>query len=156
MTSPDNKCGNCTQCCRLLAVTELNKPKNTRCTHCHVGVGCRIYHARPESCQAFKCLWLQTQDTHLPFPLYLRPDKSKVVLHTTPDEKNIVAKVDPGTPMAWMEKGIGNVLATLSEKLLVLIDNGKKTWVIQNHGIREVKMSVADETGTEHFERYVT
>jgi len=77
-------------------------------------------------------------------------------LHTTPDEKNIVAKVDPGTPMAWMEKGIGNVLATLSEKLLVLIDNGKKTWVIQNHGIREVKMSVADETGTEHFERYVT
>jgi len=76
-------------------------------------------------------------------------------MHTTPDEKNIVAKVDPGIPMAWMEKGIGNVLASLSEKLLVLIDNGKQSWVIQNHGIREVKMSVADETGTEHFEGYV-
>lgn len=73
----------------------------------------------------------------------------------TPDEKNIVAKVDPGRPMAWLERGIGSALAKLSESLLVLVDNGKQYWVINKHGIKEVRMSVADETGTEHFEGYV-
>ncbi len=149
-------CGTCTQCCRLLAVTELKKPKNTRCAHCNVGVGCKIYEDRPESCISFKCIWLQTQGTGLALPLALRPDKSKVVLHTTPDEKNIVAKVDPDMPMAWMNRGISDMLSKFSEKLLVLVDNGKQYWVIQNRGIREVKMSTADEAGTERFEGYVT
>lgn len=149
-------CGNCTMCCKLLAVTELGKLKNTQCEHCDVGVGCKIYDDRPVSCGGFSCLWLQTQDKALKkLPLSLRPDKSKVVIHATPDEKNVVAKVDPTSPLAWMEKGISILLASLSENCLVLVDNGKQNWLIENRGIREVKMSVADEKGEEHFEGYV-
>jgi Fe-S-cluster containining protein len=153
--SPDNKCGTCTQCCRILAVTELQKPKNTLCQHCHVGIGCKIYDDRPASCRSFRCLWLQMQDSAPRMPLSMRPDKCKVVLHTTPDEKNIVAKVDPNYPMAWQEKEMAALLTQMSDKVFVLVDNGKRYWLVRNRDAREVRMSTADETGTEYFEGYV-
>ena len=149
-------CGTCTMCCKLLGITELKKPKNKLCEHCSIGVGCKIYHERPESCRAFKCIWLQTQILGRDaFPLSMRPDKSKVVLHLTPDEKNVVAKVDPNYPLAWTKKGISDALAVFSDKFLVLIDNGKRYWVIEKRGVREIRMSVADADGIEHFEGYV-
>src|SRR5882724_2041221 len=62
MSNPDNKCGTCTMCCKLLFVNELKKPKNTWCEHCAIGTGCKVYQDRPASCAGFKCLWLQSQE----------------------------------------------------------------------------------------------
>ena len=148
-------CGDCTQCCRIMAVSELQKPKNTLCGHCDVGKGCRIYQDRPTSCQSFRCLWLQAQDSFPPLPLNLRPDKSKVVLHVSADEKSIVAKVDPKYPNAWKEKGIGLMLGTLSEKCFVLVDNGRQYWLLRNGEAKEARMTVADAEGNETFLGYV-
>ena len=41
----------CTACCKILKIRELNKPANTWCKHCNIGVGCGIYDSRPESIQ---------------------------------------------------------------------------------------------------------
>ncbi|MDB5386590.1 MAG: zinc/iron-chelating protein [Planctomycetaceae bacterium] len=51
-------CGDCTACCTVLAVTELNKPMRLSCSHiCRDG--CRIYLDRPTGCRQFNCLWLR-------------------------------------------------------------------------------------------------
>jgi hypothetical protein len=88
-------------------------------------------------------------------PLQQRPDKSKVVLHTTPDEKAVIAKVDPNYPDAWKWKGIGILLGLLSEKVLVLVDNGKQYWLLEKGQAKEVRMSEPDKDGIEHFEGYI-
>lgn len=147
-------CGKCTMCCKLMAVTELDKPKFVQCDHCSIGVGCHIYEARPLGCQAFKCIWLQTQGTAHPLPMQMRPDKSKVVLHTTPDEKAICAKVDPNYPDAWKWKEIGKILGLLSMKGLVLVDNSKEYWLLRQGQAEQVVMSAPDKDGIEHFEGF--
>ena len=50
-------CGNCTACCRPMAVVELFKSVGVWCPHCEQGVGCRVYQNRPLSCGNFQCLW---------------------------------------------------------------------------------------------------
>jgi hypothetical protein len=88
-------------------------------------------------------------------PLQQRPDKCKVVLHTTPDEKSVVAKVDPNYPDAWRWKGIGLLLGEISQKILVLVDNGKQYWLLERGQAKQIRMSNPDEDGVEHFEGYV-
>ena len=67
-------CGGCTACCKTHGVAELKKQGGTICPHCNIGSGCRIYEERPESCQVFRCSWLQG----LGLDEY-RPDKTGVV-----------------------------------------------------------------------------
>ncbi len=138
-----------------MAVAALKKPKNALCEHCNVGVGCKIYHDRPTDCQAFRCLWLQTQTGGVALPLNVRPDKSKVVLHASSDGKSIIAKVDPNYPNAWKEKSIGLMLGTMAEKCYVLVDNGKEYFLLKDGRARKARMSVADEEGSENFLGYI-
>src|SRR5436305_14221849 len=42
-------CGDCTLCCKLLSITELEKPIGKWCPHCEIGKGCKIYDCRPQS-----------------------------------------------------------------------------------------------------------
>src|SRR5262245_23362328 len=83
-------------CCKLIAVDELNRPKDAWCRLCDVGKGCTIYPERPPSCQEFKCLWLQGIG-----PDSIRPDRSKVVMAATKDDKEVHMHVDPNRPDAW-------------------------------------------------------
>src|SRR5262245_34979797 len=53
------QCGDCSLCCKLLNIDELNKPANTWCQHCRPGKGgCSIYADRPPDCRTFACGWL--------------------------------------------------------------------------------------------------
>jgi len=151
MSSPENKCGTCTMCCKLLFVNELKKPKNTWCEHCDIGVGCKVYQDRPSSCAGFKCLWLQSQESLSKMSAQLRPDKCKVVLHSSSDEKNVIARVDPNYPNAWREKYIGLLLGTLAERYFVLVDNGREHWVLKDGQANQARMSPIDEDGNETF-----
>lgn len=75
-------CGECTLCCKLLPVRELEKPANTRCQH-QCSKGCKVYHTAemPVSCKVWNCRWLVNDDTHdLP-----RPDRCGYVIDTMPD-----------------------------------------------------------------------
>lgn len=77
MLTPGRQCGNCTACCKTLAVRELHKAANEWCAHCTKGVGCQTYTVRPQECRDFECAWLQgaLKDGD-------RPDKLRAVLWT--------------------------------------------------------------------------
>lgn len=151
-------CGDCTMCCKLMGVKELDKPKNVMCTNCKKGVGCTIYDTRPESCSGFRCVWLQTQameKVDRRMGLDTRPDKCKVVLHTSPDGHSLIAKVDPAHPFAWREGRIAGMIGVISTTLKVLVEVGGKYWLVDKQNAREVRMSAPDENGMETFEGYV-
>jgi len=73
-----NKCGECTVCCNVFAIPQLNKPKNTKCSHCDGG--CSIYSERPQPCKDFACAWLVGSWNES-----LRPDKSGIMIQNTVD-----------------------------------------------------------------------
>jgi uncharacterized protein len=103
-------CGDCTLCCTLLHVKELEKPSHTKCVHLIQGIatrpGCSVYHKRPQSCKDFECLWLQEDD----MPPELRPDRSHVVLWVTSNSEIIIASVDPQYPLAYKQGEMGRLL----------------------------------------------
>jgi len=74
-----NECGDCTACCEVLPIKELNKPKNTMCSDC-TGSGCGIYEKRPQVCKDYQCIYTQSN-----MPEELRPDKSGVILEYLKD-----------------------------------------------------------------------
>ena len=92
--SAKKACGDCTLCCKVMAIEELAKPADSWCPHCKPGRGCLIYAARPAECRTFSCLWLidDRLDQHW------KPTGSKLVLTTSPD--GIEIRCDPGFPDA--------------------------------------------------------
>jgi hypothetical protein len=69
-------CGDCTFCCRPMAIEELQKPVGVLCQHCQPGVGCKIYLDRPPSCVSFECAWLTSDQ----IPEDWRPDKIRAMV----------------------------------------------------------------------------
>lgn len=69
-------CGDCTACCEVFRIDELEKPKGVLCTHCDKG--CTIYEQRPKVCQDFKCGYLVND-----WREELRPDKCGVIINNT-------------------------------------------------------------------------
>lgn len=80
-----------------MAVPQLDKPRGAWCQHCHIGVGCKIYEARPEVCRGYPCLWNMQHK----LPDDLRPDRIKVVFESLTSSRTCLAIVDPDQPDAW-------------------------------------------------------
>jgi hypothetical protein len=91
----DRACGDCTLCCKVMAIETLDKPAGDWCFHCEPGKRCRIYDDRPSECRAFNCLWLL--DPRL--GTHCRPSISGLVLTTSDD--GIEIRCDPDRPDAW-------------------------------------------------------
>ena len=102
MTAPGSSaraCGDCTLCCKLLGIDELDKPAGQWCAHCAVGRGCAIYESRPEPCRTFLC-------GYLTWPVageHWFPVRSKMILASAFGGKRLAVHVDPGRPNAWRE-----------------------------------------------------
>jgi hypothetical protein len=97
-SSAKRQCGDCTLCCKVMAIEAFAKPVNSWCPHCKPGRGCAIYADRPAECASFGCLWLVNDllDAHW------KPDKSRFVLTTSDD--GIEVRCDPGYPDAWRKE----------------------------------------------------
>jgi hypothetical protein len=122
-----HSCDGCTACCKILKIRELNKPANTWCAHCNIGVGCGIYDARPESCRAYECVWLQSQRGGKPLPLELRPDSSRVVIGVANGGDDLVLYVNPDRPDAWKRGGIASFVAEMRAKgFAILVSCGEE------------------------------
>lgn len=106
------ECGDCTLCCKLLGVKELNKPAHEWCKHCDIGKGCRIYTQRPNECQNFTCMWWAGMT-----PEELKPDKVHAVFTMTGDK--ITVDVDKHRKDV-IEKGV------VKEYVDLLLKNGKR------------------------------
>ncbi len=52
----DRVCGDCTACCTVMGVAELNKATYQPCPH-NCG-SCAIYDSRPRTCRSYCCDWL--------------------------------------------------------------------------------------------------
>src|SRR5512140_165049 len=91
-------CGDCSLCCKVMAIEALTKPVGSWCPHCKPGHGCQIYPDRPRECRSFSCLWLVNDllDQHW------KPSKSRFVLTTSED--GIEVRCDPGFPDAWRKE----------------------------------------------------
>jgi hypothetical protein len=77
------KCGDCTLCCKLLAVPPLDKVAGERCKYQRHSKGCTVYHTRkmPRACGFWNCRWLVGDDT----ADQSRPDRSHIVIDIMPD-----------------------------------------------------------------------
>jgi hypothetical protein len=84
-------------CCKILGITELQKPVGKWCPHCDIGKGCKIYDQRPDECRTFLCGWLI--DDRL--SEVWKPDRSKIVLTSGRDGNSMEIRCDPGLPTAW-------------------------------------------------------
>jgi hypothetical protein len=89
------RCGQCTLCCKLVPVSEIDQPANQRCVHQRSFKGCAIYANRPTTCRLWSCVWLTGDD-----PALSRPDLVHYVIDPMPDF--VTAKPDDGTaPMRF-------------------------------------------------------
>lgn len=110
-----NDCGECTLCCKVMAVMDLDppKPRNDLCRFCEENAGCSVYAGRPESCRVFDCVWLQAQEkkaTRLIFRGNLRPDRCHVLFVPLRGEhEGISVHVDPDYPMAWQGRAVRSI-----------------------------------------------
>jgi hypothetical protein len=98
MTGDAKTCGDCTLCCKVMAIEALAKPLSSWCPHCKPGRGCQIYADRPAECRTFSCLWLVNDQ----LGKHWKPNKSKLVLTTSED--GIEVRCDPGFPDAWRKE----------------------------------------------------
>ena len=69
------ECGDCTLCCMVLPIHQVQSPPSVMCQHCTIESKCNIYDTRPEACKNFNCEWIldETMSDDL------RPDKTGVI-----------------------------------------------------------------------------
>lgn len=108
-----NHCGACSMCCKYMAIPLLGKEDGQMCRFCDKPNGCTIYKDRPEVCQTFKCLWLETQEMGHALPPELRPDRCKVMIAGTTRQDCIMVYVDKQKPDAWKRDDVMQLIAKL-------------------------------------------
>lgn len=127
------ECGNCTECCTLLEVRAIRKPRLVGCKFLSDG-GCGIYTRRPAACKVFTCIWLEAgQRGETAFDLVDRPDFSHVVLGPTnvPERDTLYVHVDPKFPEAWKKGRVGEYIDLMrkrGKKIVIFI--GDSQWRI--------------------------
>ena len=116
------ECGECSMCCKLLGVEELEKPKNKWCSHCKISEGCAIYESRPPSCRNFKCLWIINDK----MPEELRPDRAKVVFYEPQEDispgvtADLMMLEDPQMSGRWKTGIVARTIADFRKQGLKL------------------------------------
>jgi hypothetical protein len=81
------------------------------------GTGCAIYASRPDACQHYVCLWLDSQRKSgvEKFPEKLRPDVCKVVLGWPwgTDRETLFVYPYPGHDDAWQKPPVSHYLRSI-------------------------------------------
>jgi hypothetical protein len=96
------ECGQCSLCCKLLKVVELDKPENVWCKHCRPGHGgCSIHPTRPQICRDYYCGWMLSKTVGDEwYPLRSHMVLSLVKINGV-QTVNVV--VDTSRPLIWLE-----------------------------------------------------
>jgi len=97
MAADGKSCGDCSLCCKVMGVAEVQKAPGVWCRHFARGSGCGIYAARPASCRAFHCEWLMSGTLGPEW----KPDKARFVLSWEQEKQKLSIVVDPSQPTAW-------------------------------------------------------
>lgn len=105
------ECGTCTLCCKVLSITELEKPQGQWCRHAKIGEGCSIYGDRPSECRTFYCGYLSWAEVGE----HWQPAKCKMVIVAELDGERIEIHVDPGRPAAWRDAPYYDEIKNMAE-----------------------------------------
>ena len=117
------ECGECTTCCELLPIPELQKPESTLCGFCKINVGCSIYKSRPNSCKEFNCVYIQNEE----IDLELRPDNCKVMFERVTDTLYLALEL-PRDVGSWREKKVSDFIKKLNENgISIIVSSFTKT-----------------------------
>src|ERR1700730_17365869 len=91
-------CGDCSLCCKLAQVDELDKPSGGWSRHCAPGRGgCTIYETRPPVCRNWVCSWIA--DSSLGPEWY--PLTSKMILFFESSGSRLCVRVEPSHADVW-------------------------------------------------------
>jgi hypothetical protein len=146
-------CGECTACCKVYSIPEFKKPAGPWCSHCAIGVGCKIYEERPERCREYQCLWLESQgraDPRERLDPALRPDRCKVVFAATSNPHVISATLMRGG--AHRQKLVASLIKMITlggGGVAVGAPGAMTTTLITANGEKQVEMSEPDEDGVQ-------
>lgn len=129
---PGKTCGECTLCCQILDIPELNKPPGPFCPHCAAKGGCGIYATRPKVCRDYECDWLRDRDLG---PL-LKPSRTGVILMEEADTERFLAVCHPDRPMDWLKnKHVFEHLKFVARQgREVVAKSGTKAWRVFESG----------------------
>jgi len=111
-----NKCEECTLCCELLPIKEINKQPSVLCSDCTLSKGCNIYNNRPEECKNFNCLYIEDNE----MPDFLRPDKCNVIFEKI-TTKIFIAINHYNEPFAYERENVIDYIKSLNEKGISVI-----------------------------------
>ena len=153
MMESQRQCGDCSLCCKVLGIPELEKPKDSWCPNFAAGIGCRIYEDRPPSCHNFICRWLTDPNMGPEW----KPSVCKMVVDSRPSL--FVAHVDPAVTQPWRAEPYFSVLKRLSAQgltrgIIVLVIERRRTIVILPD--REVDLGVIGPDARIAMERVKT
>ena len=129
------ECGTCTMCCKLIEVTELEKPQNVWCKQCKPGKGCGAYDTRPSDCRTFYCGWM----ADLSFDDSWRPDRAKFIMTYEPGTDRMFIVCDAGFPGAWRREPFYARLKSFltapgMERQQIVITTGRKLTLLVRNG----------------------
>lgn len=120
-------CGECTLCCTLLQVSELNKEAGESCKYCTTK--CSIYLERPLACKEFSCAYHQMKKASS----NLRPDNCGIIFEKL-EEDLMFGTVDPkhkdftylnGQINHFLAEGINVVLSKYGQPIIYHLDHIK-------------------------------
>ena len=139
---PPRECGDCTMCCKIMGIIELDKPPGIWCGHCKPARGCAIYESRPRECRTFVCGWLHSPDLDERW----KPSVCKFLLMDSDGDTQIV--VDPARPDAWKKEPYYSCFKAwaqrgLDEGAKVIVAIGKRAIVILPD--RDVDLGIMEE-----------
>ena len=143
-------CGDCTMCCRVFAIAQLQKSAGKWCQHCDIGKGCKVYDDRPAVCIDFECLWLMSQTEGEPMPPEFRPDRCKVVFTGTTDPQIIAANTMPGMSNAWRNGIVRDLINHMVKggfRIAAGVMASRTMTMIDKNGERTVELSEPDQDG---------
>jgi hypothetical protein len=110
---PARTCGDCSLCCKLARVDELDKPAGVWCRHCAPGRGgCTIYETRPNVCRNWACSWIV--DSRLGPEWY--PLTSKMILYIENSGDRLCVLVEPSHAGAWRREPYYSLLKQWSRE----------------------------------------
>ena len=127
----NRQCGECTACCTLLGVPELEKGRYMACEH-NTGTSCGIYDERPHSCRAFKCVWLQGL-----IPIEERPDKTEIIWSVTipkPGKPQYPVAMEITDGASKVEPGLSMILRVTERTPVIIINSSNKRRIVGYHG----------------------
>jgi hypothetical protein len=126
-------------CCKIMEITDLQKPDGVWCSHCAPGKGCKIYPDRPDECRTFHCGWL----LDLNMPDELRPDRSKVVFAADQVGRRLMVHCDQAHPLAWRNEPLRSYLRRMAARLWdsereVFARAGQHLWLFTPNGEQDL------------------